>query len=93
MTLARFVRKRRAIPVRTEEGADSSSQLAVGRRFALGELLNVAEIQAWIGEWQARHRLVEFKRECETIVVPRFDFHTQSAKCFQVAIEPADIDP
>ena len=93
MSLTRFVRKRGAISVFAEEGIDSSSQLAVGRRFPFGELLNVAEIQAWVGEWQARHRLIEIERERVTIVVPRFDFHTQSAKCLQVAIEPADIDP
>lgn len=91
MTLARLVRKRRAGSI-PKKGTDPLSQLSVGRCFALGELLHVAEIQTGVGKWQAGHRLIEIEHECISTVITRLYFHAERAKCLKVPVKPADID-
>jgi hypothetical protein len=64
----------------------------MNRRVALGELLDIAEVQAWIREGQARHSLIELDREGVAVVVSDFHHDTQSAKSLEISVETSNVN-
>jgi hypothetical protein len=63
------------------------------RRLAFRQLLDVAEVEAWIGEGKPGQCFVEIDGQAVAVVVCEDNFDPEPAQSFQIAIEAANVDP
>ena len=68
-------------------------ELAVGGGLALGELLDVAEVEARVREGKPGECFVEIDCQEVAVVVAEEDLDAEAAKSLQIAVEPANVDP